>query len=204
MTYFLVVDLEMTGPELGWNEIIQIGAVLYNESWQELGRYLQNVYPENEEAFSVSAEKVHGLSIEDLDDAPMQYEVLPAFEDWLCQKMGLRNPSLADKERAFRNTILCGQSVIYDINFLKFAYRKEKIKWSFSNTLIDLHTLSYFVFQILQKNAQPVPKSLSLKAIAQYFGYERELDTHNALEDAHLTGLCLKQVMRFSDKLLLK
>ena len=58
---YLVVDLEMSGPEPGYHEIIQIGAVLLNDNWVELGTFLTNVYPENEEAFTASAEKVHGL-----------------------------------------------------------------------------------------------------------------------------------------------
>ena len=49
---YLVVDLEMSGPEPGYHEIIQIGAVLLNDNWVELGTYLSNVYPENEEALT--------------------------------------------------------------------------------------------------------------------------------------------------------
>jgi DNA polymerase III epsilon subunit-like protein len=42
---YLVVDLEMSGPEPGYHEIIQIGAVLLNDNWVELGTFLTNVYP---------------------------------------------------------------------------------------------------------------------------------------------------------------
>jgi DNA polymerase III subunit epsilon len=45
---FLVIDLEMSGLDPLYNEIIQIGACLYNEKWEQLGSYSQNVYPENE------------------------------------------------------------------------------------------------------------------------------------------------------------
>ena len=47
---YLVLDLEMTGPEPDYNEIIQLGAVLYDDTWLERGQYLTNVYPENKEA----------------------------------------------------------------------------------------------------------------------------------------------------------
>ena len=87
---FLVLDLEMTGGDPGWHEIIQIGAVLYDDNWKELGQYLTNVYPENEESVSDYAEKIHGLSLIDLDDAPMMHDVLPLFEDWIIDKLHLR------------------------------------------------------------------------------------------------------------------
>ncbi len=53
---YLVLDLEMTGPDPGWNEIIQIGAVLFDDNWQLLGTYLHNVFPEDEESFTADYE----------------------------------------------------------------------------------------------------------------------------------------------------
>jgi DNA polymerase-3 subunit epsilon len=198
---YLVLDLELSGTEVGWHEIIQIGAVLYNQDWQELGQFLDNVFPENRESFSVKAEEVHGLSWEDLQDAPMLHELLPELEDWILEKLGIRNPTLAQKEGTLRNVIICGQSVINDINFLRFAYRKEKMKWCFSNTLIDLHTLSYFVFEIFRQNKMDVPKGRSLGKIAEFFGFEREDTLHNALEDAILTAKCFKKMIEYTKKL---
>lgn len=193
---FLVLDLEMSGPEAGWHEIIQLGAVLFDDAWNECGQYLSNVYPENEESFSQSSEKVHGLSLDDLEDAPMCYEVLPEFETWIIETLNLRKAHNRHLENAalLREVIICGQSVIYDIHFLKVAYREEKIKWGYSNKLLDLHTLSYFVFEVLKANGESVPRSLSLGAIAEYFGLKREEKTHNALEDALLTAACFKKV----------
>ncbi|TAE76111.1 MAG: 3'-5' exonuclease [Bacteroidetes bacterium] len=201
MGYYLVLDLEMSGTDVEWHEIIQIGAVLYNEKWEELGQFLDNVYPQNREAFSASAEKVHGLSWEDLQDAPMLHEILPELEDWIVEKVGIRKPTQAQKEGTLRSVMICGQSVITDINFLKFAYKKEKLKWTYSNTLIDLHTLSYFVFEIFKQNQMETPKGRSLGKIAEFFGFTREDSLHNALEDAVLTGKCFKKIMEYTQKL---
>lgn len=189
---FLVLDIEMTGPEPGWNEIIQIGAEFFDDQWRSLGTYLQNVYPENEEAFTAKSEEVHGLSIDDLEEAPMIFDVIPEFEKWI-KKLNSGKPNLS-------NVIICGQSVVYDINFLRFAYRKEKINWPFSNKQIDLHTVSYLFFKILEKNGQSVPRSLSLGSVSGYFGFEREDETHNALEDAQLTARCFKEFFKLIDK----
>ncbi len=204
---FLVLDLEMTGPEPDYNEIIQIGAVLFDDSWVEKGQYLTNVYPENEDAFSSSSEKIHNLSLADLQDAPMMYDVLPELEEWICKQLGVRvPPGQLDRTPFLRDVIICGQSVINDINFLKEAYRYEKMKWPYSRVLLDLHTLSYFLFRVLRANAgapagRKAPDRLSLTAIANYFGFAREDGFHNALEDAVLTAKCLKEVFKLADEM---
>ncbi len=190
---YLIADLEMSGPNPGYHEILQIGAVLVNDNWTPLGTYLSNVYPENEEAFTASAEKVHGLTLEELNDAPMIYEVLEDFEKWIRKLLKRQSGDLKDIS-------LCGQSVIHDINFLKFAYLNENMEWPFSNKLIDLHTIAFFTFKMMEANNITVPKSLSLKAISAYFGFERESDTHNALEDAQLTMLCLQRFFKIAEK----
>ncbi len=182
---FLVLDIEMTGPEPGWNEIIQLGAELFDDRWNSLGTYLQNVYPENEEAFTAGAEEVHGLSLADLEDAPMIYDVIPEFEKWIKAKNG---------GAPLSKVIICGQSVIYDINFLRFAYRNEKMNWPYNNKMLDLHTVSYLYFMMLEKNGHTAPGSLSLGMVSKFFGFDREEETHNALEDAQLTAKCLKAI----------
>ena len=195
----------MTGPEPDYNEIIQIGAVLFDDNWVEKGQYLTNVYPENKEAFSSSSEKIHNLSLTDLDDAPMIYDVLPELEEWICTQLGLRVPKgQLDRTPFLRDVIICGQSVINDINFLKEAYRYEKLKWPYSRVLLDLHTLAYFTFRVLKANAglpaaRKIPDRLSLTAIANYFGFAREDGFHNALEDAVLTAQCLKEVFKLAE-----
>ena len=202
---YLVLDLEMTGLEPDYNEIIQIGAVLFDDNWIEKGRYLTNVYPENEEAFSSASEKIHNLSLADLNDAPMIYDVLPELEEWICKQLGIRvPPGQLDRTPFLRDVIICGQSVINDINFLKEAYRYEKQKWPYSRVLLDLHTLAYFTFKVLRANGRKAPDRLSLTAIAQYFGFAREDGFHNALEDAVLTAQCLKEVFKLGEAMHLK
>jgi DNA polymerase-3 subunit epsilon len=131
------------------------------------------------------------------------HEAIELFENWvldiLKSKTSIRNPSRADLKKC----IICGQSIMYDINFLRHAYKKIKSEYPFSNTTLDLHNLSYFLFKILEKNKIAVPKSRSLNAVAEYFGFERESDEHDALEDARLTALCMKEVMAYAGKLTL-
>ena len=195
---YLVLDLEMTGPEPDYNEIIQIGAELYDDEWELKGEYLSNVYPENEDAFSSHSEEIHGIPIDELDEAPMIYDVITEFEAWIRGKLFLQ------EQDSLKRVIICGQSIINDINFLSYAYKKEKLSWPYSFHLLDLFTMSYFCFQILESNGKKVPRGRSLEKVANYFGFERESDTHNALEDAKLTAKCFKAFFEMAGEVSLR
>jgi DNA polymerase-3 subunit epsilon len=192
---YLVLDLEMTGTEAGFHDIIQIGAVLLNDEWEEIGTYLSNVYPANFDGISEEAEEVHGISIYDLEDAPPLHEVLENFEEWIRKK--LRRA----KHERINDITVCGQSVMNDINFLKEAYRNENVRWPFAYKLIDLLTITYFVSKLLEANKKPAPKSMSLGNVASFFGMHREEAQHNALEDAQLTAACFKKYFALPFKL---
>ena len=196
MAYYLIFDVETSGLEVDYHEIIQLGAVLYDSAWQEVSTFLSNVYPEHPDRFSIPASKVHDLTVHDLDDAPQLHEVLEDFETWLLDHVG-KQPKTRNQ---LRNVVVCGQSVATDINFLKNAYNRQHLSWEFSNRVLDLFVLSNYYFQILRANDIATPKSLGLGAVAQYFGLERELDTHNALEDSILTAKCLKIIMLNAQK----
>ena len=67
---------------------------------------------------------------------------------------------------------------------------------------MDLLTLTFFVFPLMEKAGKSVPKSRSLESVSKFFGYERENEEHNALEDAVLTAKCLMEVFKFRDSLM--
>ncbi len=195
---FLSLDLEMSGPEPGWNEIIQIGAVLLDDNWNELSEFLQNVYPENHDAFSVSSQKIHGLSLDDLEDAPMIYDVLPEFEQWACQTL---NRTWISEKAPLTDLIICGQSILSDIAFLQYSYRHEKMKWPFSYKLLELFSVSHYAFKILENNGKTAPKQRGLGAVASFFNLTREEQTHNALEDAKLSAACFRELYALTKKM---
>ena len=74
----------------------------------------------------------------------------------------------------------------------------------FSNMLIDLHNIAFYLFEVLAKNGIKTPRSLSLNAIADFFDLKREGLEHNALEDALITGECLRECMNYTNILKLK
>ena len=64
--------------------------------------------------------------------------------------------------------------------------------------MIDLLSITFIVYKILDSNDIKRPKSMSLKSVAEFFNINREDEKHNALEDAEITYLCFKEYMKFA------
>lgn len=191
---YLVLDVETTGSEIGFHEIIQLGAVAVDEKFEQFSTFFSNVCPVYENRFSKEAQKIHFLSMIDLENAPPMYEVIPKFEKWIIDSFKLKN------RKELRKIVLVGQSVYYDIAFLQHAYRYNNISYPFSHKILDLKIIAFFYFKILENNNIEVPKSLSLESIANYFNLKRSSNIHNALEDAILTFKCLSIIFNESKK----
>jgi len=192
---YLVVDLEMTGTEAGYHDIIEIGAVLCDEHWCETGRFESLVYPDNEETFSTAAEEIHGISIYDLEDAPQSYDVLMQMEEWIRKKLK------REKQDSLRDVLVCGQSVMNDIHFLKLKYNSLHLEWPFAYRLIDLVTVSTWMFLFYDRTGRKRPSSYSLTAVAAHFGWSRSNTAHHAIEDAALTRACFEAFYRQLDRI---
>ncbi len=200
---YLVIDLEMSGDDPSFHDIVEIGAVLYDEEWNALGRYQSYVYPENEEAFSKPSAEVHGLTLEELKDAPILDDVLPAFEEWM---LGCRNlkPDAFDNTRLLKHTMIAGLGIVNDFAFLRAAYGIINRRWPYSYRMFDMQSLTHALFPIFREAGLPVPTRQSLDAIAGYFGLEREGEDHGALEDAEITGSCFRELMKLVNRLKLE
>ncbi|MCX7831265.1 MAG: exonuclease domain-containing protein, partial [Acidobacteria bacterium] len=96
----------MTGTESDYHDIIQIGAVLADDKWNKVSEFESYVYPDNPETISKYSEEIHGISLHELEEAPLAYYVFEDFENWLRKNLRRKqNENLYD-------VILCGQSVI--------------------------------------------------------------------------------------------
>jgi len=191
---YLVLDLETTGTEVGYHEIIQLGAVLLDQDFNEISNFFSNVCPVYENRFSKEAQKVHYLSMIDLENSPAIYEIIPQFEDWILKSLKLKN------KKELRNLVLAGQSVYFNIIFLQYAYKQNQIPYPFSHKILDLKILAFYYFTILKNNNIDVPQSLSLESIANFFNLKRSSNVHNALEDAILTAKCISIILNESKK----
>lgn len=74
---FVAFDLETTGLVAQVDRVVEIGAVRFDASGRELGRFESLVNPER--PMSPAAWAVHGISDADLAGAPSARDVLPAF-----------------------------------------------------------------------------------------------------------------------------
>jgi DNA polymerase-3 subunit epsilon len=70
--------------------------------------------------------------------------------------------------------------------------------------MLELHSVSQYAFMILENNGKKIPRSLSLENVASYFGFSRDGDTHNALEDARLTAKCFIALNDLAKNMILK
>ena len=93
MSAYVILDLEMcTIPKSVRinkklrlkNEIIQIGAVMMNESFEVIDQFVSYVKPQFGYVDSI-IKKLTGISPFDLSDAPNVSEVLEMFAEWLPQ-----------------------------------------------------------------------------------------------------------------------
>jgi DNA polymerase III subunit epsilon len=78
---FVAIDLETTGLFPDTDRVVEVGAVRFDTSGRELGRFERLVHPGR--PMSPAAQAIHGLSDADLAGAPPAAAILPEFLDWL-------------------------------------------------------------------------------------------------------------------------
>jgi DNA polymerase-3 subunit epsilon len=74
---WIAFDLETTGLVAEIDRVVEIGAVRFDASGRESGRFERLIHPGR--PMSPAAEAIHGISDVDLADAPRAHEVLPEF-----------------------------------------------------------------------------------------------------------------------------
>jgi len=154
---FVALDLETTGLRAATDRIVEIGAVRFLETGQETGRYQRLVNPQR--PMSPGAYAVHGLSDDDLADAPTAREVLPEFIEFLgdadCSALLAHNAS-------------------FDAGFLGCELNRADL---------PLPTHSLFDTLALARRRLPLLPSHRLDAVAHHFGLDPE-GAHRALADS--------------------
>ncbi len=86
MPVFVAFDLETTGLSPQTDRIVEIGAIQFDESGADLGTFQSLVNPLR--SVNPHARAIHGISDEELADAPLASEVLPQFLSWLNESPG--------------------------------------------------------------------------------------------------------------------
>lgn len=191
---YLVLDLDMTGDDPGWHDLVGIAAILCKPDWTPVAKFEKLIYPKDKDAFTLVADRLPHINIKELEDAPMMYEILDDFEKWIVKSMGLRAEDPLAIADALSEVIMCGHAFVNDYSFLRMAYGEENKDWHFSNQMFDLTTFAHFYFQWRKKNGENTPSSLSLKAIAHGVNVLPEDDLSISLENADITRKCYQKM----------
>ncbi len=174
---YTVVDLETTGLEFQYDDIIEISAVKvrsgeitdkFSTLVQPPIRTMYFYNPEGEAEkrdcyISDFISDLTGITNEMLETAPSIKEVLPSFKDFVG------------------NDILVGHNIVsFDGNFLCCAFQKH-MNAEFCNDYVDTRRISRWILKDLEHHR--------LSDIAAFFGIEYE-GAHRAEKDCLITNDC--------------
>ena len=155
-TKFCVIDLEATGLNINTDEVIAFACV---PVW-ELKLLVNNAYYTlvKPEKYNIDSMKYHGISIEDLKNAPsfkeVAHQILKALDG-----------------------IIVGHSVEFDYKILKKSFKKIGIK--FKKNIIDIVLIEKW----LAKKTNDLELDLSIEKLMKRYGLN-DYYRHNAFADA--------------------
>ena len=122
-----------------------------------------------------AAQKIHGLSDDDLRESP---PLLWAIE----QLEGLANPG---------DVALCGHNVSFDVAFLRGAYKRLERQYPYDYHTMDVSSVAAFAFAADGFR----PQDYTLDTIASLYNIHRNR-RHDALQDVHITAAILRYLYR--------
>ena len=176
---YIVIDIETTGLDFKYDEIIEIAAVKVRDSevidtFQSLTKprsKYEDVDDEgNEFEYYVDEfiTKLTGITNEMLEEAPEIQNVLPAFLDFID------------------GSILVGHNVHFDINFL-YDIALETKEHHLSNDFVDVMRLARWYLL-------PELSSHKLEVIARHLSCDNLSGSHRALRDCEITNYCFRSL----------
>lgn len=167
----LVVDLETTGLDPRSDAIVEIAAcLLAPKTLTEVGWFHSVV--RTDVRMDARAASVHGVSLDDLADAPPLASVIKDFAGF-----------------APNQVILAGHNVSFDVAFLRAAYEQTNHRFEFDYHLLDIWSIAFFILGAEGVSLQ----SYSLDALCSLFGIKRG-QRHRALEDARASAAILRHL----------
>jgi len=178
----LVLDLETTGSDPLVHEVVDLGAVLLDgATLSPIKTFDSLIRPDSLANADPNAMRIHGLTANQLKDAPSAPEVMRNFSEQLGNDF-----------------TLCGWNICFDAQFLAFLLRRVGRYDYFEG--LDYHKLdlwSLLEFFWAHGNLTIEPKSFS--EVCSHFGIERR-HNHRALEDALLSAEVLRRAFQFLER----
>ena len=180
----IVIDLEMNTLDKKFRdekaicgrEIIQIGAVLLDEEYREIGHFNTLVKPQYNEQIEARFEKLTGITTEMVQNAPVFKDAIEAFFLW-CRRIN--------------DDIYIYQWSESDCEQIRKEIELKGICLSPENAEL----LQNFVdFQQEYGEKLGLTKAVSLKDAVMYAGVDFEGKEHDSLDDAKNTAALLRTV----------
>ena len=175
---YIVVDLEMNPLSKEYyeerkqcrNEIIQIGAVVLDENYQEIGCFKTLVKPQYNEIITRNIEKLTGITTAMVQDAPVFKDAIHQFFSW-CTSLGdmieIHQWSNSDYLQIFQE--LCLKQITLSREDQKIMEDWKDFQYEFGKKL-------------------GLTDQLSLKNAVMYAGVDPVGRYHDALFDARNTA----------------
>jgi DNA polymerase-3 subunit epsilon len=171
-TKFCVIDLETTGLDTKTDEVIAFACVPVHE----LKLLVKNAYYTliKPEKYNIESMRYHGISVDDLKNAPsfkeVGHQILNALDG-----------------------IIVGHSVEFDYKFLKKSFKKIGIK--FKKDIIDIVLIEKW----LAKKTDNLELDLSIEKLINRYGLN-DYYRHNAFADAFFTAQIFQfEILKLSE-----
>lgn len=183
------VDVETTGRQPGWHEIIQIAIQPLNSRCEPLegaSPFYHTIKPEHPERAEAKATAVHRLDINHLIlHAPDKWQVA----DWLDEWWG--NLGLPHR----RTLVPLAQNWQYEAGFLKAWLGMESFNQFFYWAARDTMLIAIYLNDCAYMRGQPIPfQSVGLPALCTHFGIINE-NPHDALADARAEATVYRHLL---------
>lgn len=179
----IVIDLEMNvidkeykkEKELCSMEVIQIGAILLDESFTEIGQFQTLVKPQYNNVICKNIASLTGISTEMVENAPVFKDALRSFLSWCKDQGDVQVYAWSESDR---------DQFLHEINLKEIAIGNEAM--SLINGFID--------FQNDFDHIMGLERSISLENALMYAGVDFAGHQHDALDDARNTAELLRIV----------
>jgi len=184
----LILDLEVTRYDPGRHDIVALSAVLCDQNWQAISDFSTLIYPSEDDGFKLVAERNPRIDLTELKDAPLPFDALEKFENWIMKSLGYR-PDPIEKEEHLSKVVLCGFRFMPTYSFLRIAYLEDNFNWNFSTAMVDLYSILHYLSleQPISKNGTSME---NLKTVAAQLKVKVDTEKQFLLRKPELVRSC--------------